>query len=77
MTHGPVLPRDLNACENLGSIVKGRVENKLETGGDLQEVLEEVLKEMEFNESLFVSLLTSYPARITAVKEAKGGHTKY
>ena len=69
---------DLNACENLGSILKGRVENRLlETGGDLQQVLVSVLEELEFDDELFTSLLTSYPTRINAVREAKGGHTKY
>lgn len=69
---------DLNACENLGSILKGRVENRItETGGELRQVVTEVLEEMEFEEELFVSLLTSYPTRLNAVRAANGGHTKY
>ena len=68
----------LRWIENLGSILKGRVENRLlETGGDLQQVLVSVLEELEFDDELFTSLLTSYPTRINAVREAKGGHTKY
>ena len=69
---------DLNACENLGSILKGRVENRLsETGDDLRQVLLDVLQELEFDQELFTSLLTSYPTRINAIRAAKGGHTKY
>ena len=69
---------DLNACENLGAILKGRVEHRLlETGGDLRETLNEVLNELEYDTELFAALLTSYPTRLNAVREAKGGHTKY
>ena len=68
---------DLNACENLGSILKGRVEHRLETGGELRETLQEVLSELEYDTELFTALLTSYPTRLKAVLEAKGGHTKY
>ena len=68
----------LNACENLGAIVKDRVEKKLETSGEaLEEVLHQVLSEMEYDTELFVSLLSSYPSRLTSVREANGGQTKF
>ena len=69
---------DLNVCESLGAIVKDRVEKKLETSGEaLEEVLHQVLSEMEYDTELFVSLLSSYPSRLTSVREANGGQTKF
>ena len=74
---------DLNACEHLGSILKDRVEERLHlTPGipsfDLleREVIT-VLTAMEYETSLFVRLLESYPSRLRAVVAANGGHTKY
>ena len=57
--------------------MKGRVENRLSETGDLRQVLLDVLQELEFDQELFTSLLTSYPTRINAIRAAKGGHTKY
>ena len=69
---------DLNACENMGAILKDRVEKQLSTSGEtLEEVLFNVLSDMEYDTELFVSLLSSYPSRLTSVREAHGGHTKY
>ena len=69
---------DLNACENMGSILNDRVENCIsETGGELREVVLGVLEAMEFEVELFISLLRSYPARLGAVRAANGGHKKY
>ena len=69
---------DLNACENLGAIVKDRVEKRLSgSNDDLEAALARVLGDLEFDTELFTSLLESYPARLDAVKKAGGGHTKY
>ena len=69
---------DLNACENLGSILKKRVESKLTTTNrDLETCLTRALGDLEFDTELFVSLLSSYPRRLEAVRQAAGAHTKY
>ena len=65
-------------CENLGSIVKDTVEQRLQnTSNKLIIALTSILGEMEFDHNLFVSLLESYPARLEAVRLANGGLTKY
>ena len=69
---------DLNPCENMGAIVKDRVEKRLLVSGEaLEEALFHVLSELEYDTELFVSLLESYPSRLTSVREANGGHTRY
>lgn len=69
---------DLNACENLGSILKDRVEKHLQnTRRSLIDVVNNELSKMEFETDLFSSLLQSYPARLDAVREAGGRHTNY
>ena len=69
---------DLNACENLGAIVKDRVEKRLAgTNEHFDAALTRILGDLEFDTQLFISLLESYPARLEAVKKAGGGHTKY
>ena len=74
---------DLNACEHLGSILKDRVEERLHLtpGTPSFDLLERevitVLTAMEYETSLFVRLLESYPSRLRAVVAANGGHTKY
>ena len=69
---------DLNACENMGAIVKDRVEKRLSVSNDdLEAALARVLGDLEFDTELFTSLLESYPARLEAVKKAGGGHTRY
>ena len=76
---------DLNPCEDVGAIVKDRVEGKMvhERGQGrysretLVRNIREVLIEMEFSTDLFEKLLLAYPRRIEAVREANGGHTKH
>ena len=74
---------DLNVCENVGSILKDRVEERtvnydgIPSLNDLRREVTEVLREMEFDSQLFCDLLKSYPSRMQAVVQADGGHTKY
>ena len=81
----PGSPLDLNVCENLGAILKDRVENKLSTypiteqlsESLLIQVVENELREISNDTDLFFRLLASYPARLEAVKKANGGPTDY
>ena len=76
----PANSPDLNATENLGAILKERVEKTLITYGNdvsLRTVLESELEKLKDDTELFRTLLRSYPARLKAVREAKGGHTNY
>ena len=74
---------DLNLCEHLGSILKDRVEMRMlkEIGKNRLNMtrrkkhIVEVLQELEYDTDLFHNLLTSYPSRLEAVKNAQGGHT--
>ena len=69
---------DLNACENLGAILKDRVEHRITNNHeDLETALTRSLGDLEFDTDLFTSLLESYPDRLRAVRKARGGHTKY
>lgn len=76
---------DLNPCENVGAIIKDKVESALHTFPDnpqqgllnLQNVLHNVLRNLENDTNLFDSLLRSFPARLAAVTAARGGHTDY
>jgi hypothetical protein len=76
---------DLNPTENLGEIVKNRVEERMhkESGpGKYSEEtlltnLNEVLNELEFDEELFHNLLCSMPERFQQVRDADGGHTDF
>ena len=71
--------------DNLGEIVKSRVEHKmhLEHGPNrysedvLRGNLVEVLQELEDDHELFETLLCSMPKRLAAVRDANGGHTDY
>jgi hypothetical protein len=76
---------DLNVAENMGAVIKARVEKLM-----LQEVgigrysqetllknLQTILNEMETNKTLFITFLKSYPACLNAVELAYGGHTEY
>ena len=84
-TEWPGSSPDLNATENIGSILMDRVERLMinEHGADrnsqviLLEHLQNVLRELENKKELFENLLKSYPQRLRAVREANGGHTKY
>ena len=76
---------DLNPCENVGAIIKDRVETRMHklrgpnpySIATLRNALTEVLAAMEFDTQLFESLLRSYPRRLAAVRQARGGHTDY
>ena len=69
---------DLNACENLGAILKDRVESRQVSHNEtLETALQRSLGDLEFDTELFCRLLQSYPARLDAVRKAGGRHTKY
>lgn len=76
---------DLNPTENLGAIVKERVERlmHLENGQGrysretLEKNLNIVLNELEFDTELFEDLLCSMPKRFEQVRNANGGETDY
>ncbi len=76
---------DLNPTENLGEIVKDRVERlmHLEKGpgryskDTLRKNLHSVLAELEFDQNLFQGLLCSMPERFQQVRAANGGETDY
>ena len=74
---------DLNPFEDIGAIIKERVDvRKVQERGDgnydretLVKVMEEVLESMEYSTDLFEKILLSYGGRLDAVREANGGHT--
>ncbi len=76
---------DLNPTENIGEIIKDRVEARMHqevgqgrySAATLHANLEAVLRELESDEALFADLLTSMVAHFAAVRAAQGGHTKY
>ena len=76
---------DLYPCEDLGAIVKDRVESKMihepaeqrYTRETLLRNIEEVVTEMEFATELFEKLLLSYPRGLDALRLPNGGHTGY
>ena len=77
---------DLNVTENIGAIMKDRVEEGLEAfevaerskpAAILRQTLTTVLEELSDDTELFEKLLKSYPRRLQAVKAAKGWHTDY
>ena len=76
---------DLNPTENLGEIVKDRVERlmHLEKGtgryskDTLRKNLNIVLSQLEFDQNLFQELLCSMPERFQQVRRASGGETDY
>jgi hypothetical protein len=74
---------DLNPAEHVGAIIKDEVEAKMvrEQGRGrysvetLERNLIEVLESLENRTELFENLLCSYPARLKAVRDARGQHT--
>ena len=76
---------DLNAAENIGAILKDKVEDELleyQPGErckatTLSEALDTVLKRMESDTELFERLLRSYPSRLAEIKKQRGRATKY
>ena len=82
-TYYPDSSPDLNTCEDLGALLKQRVQQNIsEYNGEntyskevLREMITSVLAEMEHSTDLFEKLLLTYPKRLTAVEEAHGGQT--
>ena len=73
---------DLNVVENLGAIIKDRVEEQLRGMkkvdiDTLREKMKLILREMEYETDMFVSLLSVYPERLRAVIAANGKAKKY
>ena len=76
---------DLNAYENVGSMLKDGDEKRMlskplatrYSRTKMEEHIDAVLRGMEFNTELFELLLSSYPARLQAVCDASGGNTEY
>ena len=76
---------DFNPTENLGEIVKNRVEEKMHkeiapgrySKETLLQNLDAVLEALEYDEDLFQSLLCSMPERLRQAREAQGGHTNF
>ena len=76
---------DLNPAEDLGVIIKDRVEDRMlnEEGRGrcshqtLSSNLEMVLHDLEHDTELFAELLLSFRHRLYAVVAAAGGHTDY
>lgn len=76
---------DLNAADQIGTIIKDEVERRMLSETKHSRYLEETLKmhisdvltDMETNTDLFETLLCSYPSQLRAVKNAKGRHTDY
>jgi hypothetical protein len=76
---------DMNPAENIGAIVKDKVE-ELMAAEDRQDRdnydilktnLEIVLQDLEDDTDLFVDLLCSMRKRFDALKAARGGHTNF
>lgn len=76
---------DLNPTEDLGAILKNRVEDLMlkERGVNrysrqtLMQNLQIVLQDLESDSELFENLLLSYTDRLSAVRSANGGQTSY
>ena len=76
---------DLNAAENIGAILKDRVDQELLKFSvddrcktqNLRRALKEVLEEMKNDTDLFERLLRSYPDRLAEVRKQCGRATKY
>ena len=76
---------DLNVTENMGAIVKDRMDIELEkedgegrySKETLLKCIKNLLRGLQNATPLFEALLRSYPKRIAAVNMAKGGHTDY
>ena len=72
---------DLNEAENIGAIMKNRVEKGF-LAFEKQErckpaILHQTLDELSDDTELFEKLLKSYPRRLQAVKDAGGYHAHY
>ena len=74
---------DLNLCENLGAILKDKVERRLHHDADrfhmptFRGILDDVLSKLENDTALFEALLKTFPKRLRAVEAGQGGHTEF
>ena len=73
---------DLNPCEDIGAIIKERVESQLlqeaqRNRETLTTVLIDVLQNLQFETDMFAKLLLSYPGRLDALRANNGGHTGF
>ena len=76
---------DMNPAENIGAIIKDKVED-LMAGEDrqnrysydvLKTNIENTLRDIEDDTDLFTDLLCSMRKRFDALKAAEGGHTNF
>ena len=76
---------EMNTAENIGAIIKDKVE-ELMTNEDrrnrhsydvLKTNLESTLKDLEDDTDLFINLLCSMRKRFDALEAARGGHTSF
>ena len=75
----------MNPAENIGAIVKNRVEELMATEDRqnrysydvLKSNLQNALKNLEDDTDLFVDLLCSMRKRFDALRAAGGGHTSF
>lgn len=76
---------DMNPAENIGAIIKDRVEELMATEDRqnrysydvLKTNLENVLENLEGDTDLFIDLLCSMRKRFDALRAARGGHTSF
>ncbi|CAF1388175.1 unnamed protein product [Rotaria sp. Silwood1] len=76
---------DMNPAENIGAIIKDKVEQLMANEDrrsrynydTLKTNLENTLKDLENDTDLFIDLLCSMRKRFDALKAADGGHTKF
>ena len=75
----------MNPAENIGAIVKDRVEELMATADRqnrysydvLKTNLENALENLEDDTDLFIDLLCSMRKRFDALRAAQGGHTSF
>lgn len=74
---------DLNPCENIGAILKEKVDAFLHQNPNrlkkemVRTAETNILNDMKNDQQLFENLLNSFPSRLRAVKASHGGHTDY
>ncbi|CAF3018773.1 unnamed protein product, partial [Rotaria sp. Silwood2] len=76
---------DMNPAENIGAIIKDKVEELMASEDrqnrynyDILETnVENTLKDLENDTDLFIDLLCSMKKRFDALKAAEGGYTKF
>ncbi|CAF1317657.1 unnamed protein product [Rotaria sordida] len=76
---------DMNPAENIGAIIKDKVEELMSSEDRqnrynydiLKTNVENILKDLENDTDLFIDLLCSMRKRLDALKAAGGGHTNF